>query len=257
MQACPPLNCLAEARSAATFFTSASASTMTGDLPPSSSVTLARCLAAAAITTLPTRVLPVKKMWLNGSSSRAVATFTSPSNSATSFSSKASPDDLAGDACGGRAQVREFHHAAVASGYRGRQGARAPDPSGKFQGPRIRHTPRASWTILAVSFLLSEVCTSTGFIHSSRLCDVPVDVAEHVQDLGDTDLAARACACPAFTAATMSSACASTAAFSFSSLSLRCPAVVAFISHWWARCRAKTCSMVDTVLFSMRSGVRR
>ena len=38
------------------------ASTMTGLLPPSSSVTGVRCLAAASITTLPTATEPVKKM---------------------------------------------------------------------------------------------------------------------------------------------------------------------------------------------------
>jgi hypothetical protein len=38
---------------------SASSATKTGHLPPSSSVTGVKCLAAAAITTLPMRVLPV------------------------------------------------------------------------------------------------------------------------------------------------------------------------------------------------------
>ncbi len=63
---------------------------MAGDLPPSSSVTEARCFAAAAITSFPTRVLPVKKMWSKGRSSRASATGASPSIIATSFSGKAS-----------------------------------------------------------------------------------------------------------------------------------------------------------------------
>jgi hypothetical protein len=48
-------------RSAASL-TSAVSSTIAGDLPPSSSVTDASVRAAAAITTCPTRVLPVKKM---------------------------------------------------------------------------------------------------------------------------------------------------------------------------------------------------
>ena len=61
-----------------------------GDLPPSSSVTEARFFAAAAITIFPTRVLPVKKTWSNGSSRSASATAASPSIIATSFSGKAS-----------------------------------------------------------------------------------------------------------------------------------------------------------------------
>ena len=42
-------------------------------------------------------------------------------------------------------------------------------PSGKFHGPRIRHTPRASGTIIALSFGFFDGVTSVGFIHSSRL----------------------------------------------------------------------------------------
>ena len=168
MQACPPLNCLAAARSAATFFTSAPSSTMTGDFPPSSSVTVARFFAAAAMTSFPTRVLPVKKMWLNGSSSNAVATSTPPSNKATSFSSNACLMIFAATrAVAGQRSVsltmQQFPAAMAA--------ARGPmvSPSGKFHGPRMRHTPRASWTIRALSFLFCEGITSTGFIHSSRL----------------------------------------------------------------------------------------
>ena len=40
---------------------------MTGDLPQSYSLTVARFFAAAVITNYPPRVLQVKKMWLNGS----------------------------------------------------------------------------------------------------------------------------------------------------------------------------------------------
>ena len=168
MQAWPPLNCLAPARSAAILSISAPSSMITGDLPPSSSVTVARCLAAAAITILPTRVLPVKKMWLNGSSSSACATSTSPSNSATSFSSNTSRMILpATRAVAGHRSVSltmQQLPAATAA-------ATGPSvsPSGKFHGPRIRHTPRASGTIIALSFGFLEGVTSVGFIQSSRL----------------------------------------------------------------------------------------
>ena len=46
-----------------------SASTKTGDLPPSSRETGVRFLAAAAATMRPTRGLPVRKMWSHWSSS--------------------------------------------------------------------------------------------------------------------------------------------------------------------------------------------
>ena len=64
MQVCPKLahlphrmRLLQRARS------TAESSMMVGDLPPSSSTQGVRCSAAARRTTLPTRVLPVKKMW--------------------------------------------------------------------------------------------------------------------------------------------------------------------------------------------------
>ena len=67
---------------------SAVSSMMVGDLPPNSSVTEVRCLAAAAITILPTAGEPVKKMWSNGSASSAVEVAASPSKIATSSSVK-------------------------------------------------------------------------------------------------------------------------------------------------------------------------
>ena len=57
---------------------SASGPTMTGDLPPSSSVTEARVFAAAAITIRPTAGEPVKKIWSKGRASSASATALSP-----------------------------------------------------------------------------------------------------------------------------------------------------------------------------------
>ena len=63
---------------------------MVGDLPPSSSVTLVRCLAAAAMTTLPIAGEPVKKMWSKGRASNIVDTAVSPSKIATSSSVKIS-----------------------------------------------------------------------------------------------------------------------------------------------------------------------
>ncbi len=57
---------------------------MVGDFPPSSSVTLVRCLAAAAMTTLPTAGEPVKKIWSKGRASSALEVGKLPSNRATS-----------------------------------------------------------------------------------------------------------------------------------------------------------------------------
>ena len=81
---------------------SALSSITVGDLPPSSSVTLVRCLAAAAITTLPMTGEPVKKMWSNGRLSSSVETSTSPSITATSSSGNTSRmmRDISAAACG-------------------------------------------------------------------------------------------------------------------------------------------------------------
>ena len=59
-----------------------------GDFPPNSSVTEAKCLAAADITILPTLGEPVKKIWLKGNCNNCVEASTSPSNNATSSSEK-------------------------------------------------------------------------------------------------------------------------------------------------------------------------
>ena len=88
MHVWPALTNLPHTTRSAADLRSAEASTITGDFPPSSSVTEARCSAAFAITFFPMRVLPVKKKWSNGSSSRASATGTPPPTSATSRSSK-------------------------------------------------------------------------------------------------------------------------------------------------------------------------
>src|SRR3989338_676868 len=66
--------------------TSADSSTITGDFPPSSRVTVERFLAAAAITVLPILGLPVKKTWSKGRARRASETAGLPSNTATSSS---------------------------------------------------------------------------------------------------------------------------------------------------------------------------
>ena len=121
-------------------------------------------MAAAAITSLPTRVLPVKKMWLKGSSSRRAATPTSPSNRATSSSEKAermmrpATRAVAGHRSVSLTMQQLPAPMAAASGPSVR-------PRGKFHGPRIRHTPRASNRIWAVSFGFSEGVISVGAIH--------------------------------------------------------------------------------------------
>ena len=63
---------------------------ITGDLPPSSSVTGVRLSAAARITCLPTAVLPVNSRWSKGKAEKAAATSASPITTATCTSSKAS-----------------------------------------------------------------------------------------------------------------------------------------------------------------------
>ena len=63
-------------------------STTTGDFPPSSSVTPARCLDAAPITAFPIFGLPVKKIWLTGFLRSSIAGSWAPKTTATSFSGK-------------------------------------------------------------------------------------------------------------------------------------------------------------------------
>ena len=231
---------------------SAPSSMMTGDLPPSSSVTVARCFAAAAITTRPTRVLPVKKMWLKGRSSRASATETSPSKHATSRSSKASRMiSPAMRAVAGHRSVsltmQQLPAAmAAASGPSTR-------PSGKFHGPRIRQTPRASWMICARSSGLSEGVTSTGAIQASRLSMLrwmlPSTFSTSVTRISFTGLRVSSS-----TAAMIASVRDSTAALSLARLALRASAPEAFTSHWWACCRAKTRASSSGAGFTVWAG---
>ena len=87
-----------------------------------------------------------------------------------------------------------------------------------------------SCTIRALSFLFWEGTTSTGFIHSSRLSMflwmLPMTPRISVIRISGSGLRVSR-----FTAATISSACASAADFKFLSFSLRCSAVEAFASH--------------------------
>ena len=74
MQVCPELHSLpAMIRSAREVIEKALA-TIVGDLPPSSSVTGTRFSLAARMTTLPTRVDPVKTRWSNGRCEKASPT---------------------------------------------------------------------------------------------------------------------------------------------------------------------------------------
>ena len=144
------------------------------------------------MTSFPTRVLPVKKMWLNGSSSRAVATLDFAFEQAQLLVRRRTPlDDLVRRRCavaGHRSvslTMQQLPAAmAAASGPMTR-------PSGKFQGPRIRQTPRASWTILAVSFLFRDGDHLDRLHPLVEVGDVPLDVADDVQEFGDPDFAFR------------------------------------------------------------------
>ena len=62
MQVWPLFKNLPQAILAAASSTFTSGPTIAGDLPPNSSVTEVKCLAAAAITTFPMAGLPVKKI---------------------------------------------------------------------------------------------------------------------------------------------------------------------------------------------------
>ena len=88
MHVWPALMCLPHTMRRAATARSASAATIVGLFPPSSSVTGVRCFAAAAMTTLPTLVDPVKKMWSKRVSSSAVVSGTPPSTTATASSSR-------------------------------------------------------------------------------------------------------------------------------------------------------------------------
>ncbi len=68
---------------------------MAGHLPPSSSVTGVRCFAAAAITTRPTRELPVKKILSNRSRNKASATSAPPVTTEMNSSAKFSRTSVA------------------------------------------------------------------------------------------------------------------------------------------------------------------
>ncbi len=94
----------------------------------------------------------------------------------------------------------------------------------------MRHTPRASETIWALSFGLRDGVICVGAIHWSRLSMLrwilPATPSTSVTRISPAGFRVSSC-----TAATMSSACASTAAFSFASFALRCSAVEALTSH--------------------------
>src|SRR5450631_4051714 len=102
MQVWPELRNFHHMRVSAARLISAVLPTIAGDLPPSSSVTLVKCLAAATITILPTVGDPVKKIWSNGRSSSICDVASPPSKSATSDAGKTSAmtlrirDDTAG-----------------------------------------------------------------------------------------------------------------------------------------------------------------
>ncbi len=61
---------------------------MVGLLPPNSSMTGVRFLAAAAMTTLPIGELPVKRIWSHASSSRAVVSGTPPTTTENASGSR-------------------------------------------------------------------------------------------------------------------------------------------------------------------------
>src|SRR5882724_12680392 len=98
MQVWPLLENLPHINTRAASSMLAVSSMIVGDLPPSSSVTLVRFLAAALITTLPTAGEPVKKMWSKGRVSRVVETEASPSKIATSSSENTSRTTLTSQA---------------------------------------------------------------------------------------------------------------------------------------------------------------
>ncbi len=202
---------------------------ITGDLPPSSSVTLARCLAAAAITILPTRVLPVKKMWLNGSSSSAVATLTSPSNSATSFSSNTSrmitPAIFAVAGQRSVSLTMQVLPAATAA-------ATGPSVEAEREVPRAEHRAHAA-RLIGDQRLVRRVLRrgDLGRLHPFvEAVDRQLDVAGDVEHFGDADFTFGLAGVLAHGGDDIVGP-ESTAAFSFSSFALRVSALVALTSH--------------------------
>ncbi len=91
MQVWPALKNLPMATERAARSMAKSSATITGDLPPSSSVTGTRLSAAARITSRPTAVDPVKIKWSNASAVKARPTETSPCTTSTSSGGNASP----------------------------------------------------------------------------------------------------------------------------------------------------------------------
>ena len=119
---------------------SAERDTMTGDLPPSSSVSGTRFFAAAAMTCRPIAVPPVKTRWSNGSSLNALPSSGPPVTTATSSSSKAAAiscfisSDVAGVYSDGLIIARFPAASTPASGAKVRF-------TGKFHGLMMPTTP--------------------------------------------------------------------------------------------------------------------
>ena len=115
---------------------------MAGDLPPNSRVTEARWAAAALITILPTRGLPVKKIWSNGRDSSPVATSSPPCNTVTSPSNTSSTiSAMSWEVCGVNSEG--FSTATLPAARHDTSGP-TDRLKGKFQGERTRHTPLGS-----------------------------------------------------------------------------------------------------------------
>mmetsp|Transcript_17526 Transcript_17526/g.51857 ORF Transcript_17526/g.51857 Transcript_17526/m.51857 type:complete len:238 (-) Transcript_17526:110-823(-) len=144
MQIWPALNVYLRKRSRATAVEMfAVLSTKTGHLPPHSRVTGVMCLAAAAITILPTMVEPVYMMWSHRSSSSADASFVEPCTMRTAsegrYRGKSSPRSLAvaGDISDGLITAQLPAASTAASGDMMRL-------MGKFQAPMMSTTPLGS-----------------------------------------------------------------------------------------------------------------
>ncbi len=119
MQVCPELSSLPNATRRAATRTAASSATMTGLLPPSSSVTGVRCFAAAVMMCLAISGPPVKKQWSRRWSMSSCVSAAAPSTTATASGSRYWGTSRASSRRHRRRVFRRLEHGAVA----GRDGA--------------------------------------------------------------------------------------------------------------------------------------
>jgi len=144
MQICPELRNFPQVIFLAAAFRLAVSSTITGDFPPNSRVTVLRFSAAAFMTIFPTPGEPVKKIWSKGSLSSARDTSIFPSTIVISFSGKSCLTIFAITAEVRGVSSEGFKMAVFPAAIADTSGPKVRF-TGKFQGEIIRQVPFGSY----------------------------------------------------------------------------------------------------------------